>query len=191
MVDHRTAGPHRSSAARAVPTARRSDPTLTISGLGAPYDRLNGHVLDGLALYRDRSALGLAEADFAAQGVPPNEPRDDWHPAELAYTAAFSAGPVTLSIPRHDGGDVDWYSVRAEGPNPPSTSSGIRTSYPTRVAYDGAPQPRWWQIEDHRHDPGAVAPHRTRLVSMLLTHVTASHGDDWFTAPLRAPPARW
>ena len=63
----------------------------------------------------------------------------------------------------------------------------MRTSYPTRVAYDGAPHPRWWQIEEHRYDPGAVAPHRTQLASLLLIHLTASHGDDWFTAPLLSP----
>ena len=63
----------------------------------------------------------------------------------------------------------------------------VRTSYPTRVAYDGSPHPRWWQIEEHRYDPGAVAPHRTRLASLMLIHVTASHGDDWFTAPLLIP----
>ena len=63
----------------------------------------------------------------------------------------------------------------------------VRTSYPTRVAYDGAPHPRWWQIEEHRYDPGAVAPHRTQLAALMLIHVTASHGDDWFTAPLLSP----
>jgi hypothetical protein len=171
-----------------VPSARRADPTLLLAALGAPYDHLNGRVLDGLALYRDRVALGLSDAVFAAQGVPATEPPDDWQPAELAYSAAFSAGPVTLSIPRHDGGDVDWYSATAKGRNPPASSPPtVHTSYPTRVTYDGAPHPRWWQIEDHRYDPGAVAPHRTHLAAMLLVHVAASHGDDWYTAPLLSP----
>ena len=70
---------------------------------------------------------------------------------------------------------------------PPASPPVVRTSYPTRVAYDGSPHPRWWQIEDHRYDPGAVAPHRTQLAAMMLIHVTASHGDDWFTAPLLSP----
>jgi hypothetical protein len=172
----------------AVPPARRRDPTLLLAGLGAPYDQLNGRVLDGLALYRARVSLGLADALFAAQGVPAAEPADDWQPSELAYSASFNAGPTTLTIPRHDGGDVDWYSATATGPNPPPASPPVvRTSYPTRVAYDGSPHPRWWQIEDHRYDPGAVAPHRTQLAAMMLIHVAASHGDDWFTAPLLSP----
>jgi hypothetical protein len=173
---------------QALAAPRRTDPALMVAGLGAPYDRLNGRVLDGLRLYRSRAALGLADALFVAQGVPAIEPPDDWQPAELAYSASFSAGPTTLTIPRHGGGDVDWFSATARGPNPPTaTPPLVRTSYPTRVAYPGAPQPRWWQIEDHRFDPGALAPHRSQLASMLLIQVTSSHGDDWFTAPLLCP----
>jgi hypothetical protein len=172
----------------AVPAARRNDPALQLSGLGAPYDTLNGRVLDGLALFRARATLGLTKAQFTAQGVPAAEPQDDWQPAELAYSATFTAGPTTLQIPRHDGGDIDWYSATSTGPSPPAASPPVvRTSYPTRVDYDGAPHPRWWQVENVRFDPGAVAPHRTRLASLMLVHLTASHGDDWFTAPLLSP----
>ncbi|HYU67527.1 MAG TPA: hypothetical protein VEK09_12285 [Jatrophihabitantaceae bacterium] len=172
----------------AVPAARRNDPTLLLAGLVPPYEALNGRALDGLALYRSRASLGLTDTQFAAQGVPETEPVDDWDPAELAYSATFSAGPTTLTIPRHDGGDVDWYSATATGPNPPAAPPPtVRTSYPTRVAYDGAPHPRWWQVEQRRYDPGAVPPHRTRLASLLLINLTASHGDNWFTAPLLSP----
>jgi hypothetical protein len=172
----------------AVPAARRNDPALLLAGVPAPYDMLNGRVLDGLALYRARTSLGLTDGQFAAQGVPAAEPADDWDPTELAYSATFSAGPTTLTIPRHDGGDVDWYSATAENAtSPASLPKQVRTSYPTRVSYDGAPHPRWWQIEELRYDPGAVAPHRTRLASLMLIQLTASHGDDWFTAPLISP----
>jgi len=172
----------------AVPAARRNDPALLLAGLAAPYDRLNRRVLDGLALYRARASLGLTGAQFAAQGVPGAEPADDWQPQELAYSATFAAGTTTLTIPRHDGGDIDWYSATADNATfPPSVPKVVRTSYPSRVSYDGAPHPRWWQIEEQRYDPGAVAPHRTRLASLLLIHLTASHGDDWFTAPLPSP----
>src|SRR6185503_17682842 len=122
---------------------------LLFAGLGAPYDRLNGRMLDGLELYRGRASLSLADGLFAAEGVPPAEPHDDWQPSELAYSATFSAGPATLTIPRHDGGDVDWYSATADNAaTPQSLPKVVRTSYPTRVSYDGAPHPRWWQIEE-------------------------------------------
>jgi hypothetical protein len=174
--------------AGAVPADRRSDPALLLSGLAAPYDRLNGRGLDGLALFRARSDLGLPTGLFTAEGVPVLEPDDDWQPAALHYHAEFAAGPVSLSIPRHDGGDVDWYSVTATGTlPPPADPPAVRTSHPIRVSYPGAPAPRWWQISDHRNDPGALAPHRTQLASLLMIHATATHHDDWFTAPLVTP----
>lgn len=167
--------------------AQRRDARLLFAGLPAPYDRLNGAALDGLALHRDRAILPLADALFVAQGVPRVEPPDDWQPAELAYSGSFAAGPVTLSLPRHDGNDVDWYSTVASGGPPPAAAPVVRTSYPTRVTFPGAAHPRWWQIEDHRVDPGAVPPARTHLAALLVVHATAAHADDWFTTPLLAP----
>src|SRR5262249_16604674 len=62
---------------------------LRFADLVAPYDRLNGRY-DGLALYRQRATLKLPASLFAE--MPPREPVDLWNPAELAYTAHFTAG---------------------------------------------------------------------------------------------------
>ena len=110
-----------------------------MSGLPAPYSQLNDVALDGLAIYRDRRGLGLTDADFTALGVPSQEPVDDWVPSDLAYTATFSAGPVTLTLPRHDGGSVDWYSATARGPDPspptaPVSGRAIQPGFPSPAA---------------------------------------------------------
>jgi hypothetical protein len=168
----------------AVPPAQRDDPALLLAGLPAPYDRLHDRGLDGLALFRDRVSLGLDDAAFAALRVPLQEPDDDWQPDSLHYRASFAAGSVALEVPRHDGGDVDWYSVTATGTPPADGTPLTRTSHPTRVNYPGAPAPRWWQLDDHRVDPGAVAPQRTQLTALLTIHASATQRGDWFTAPL-------
>lgn len=171
-----------------LPADLRTDPTLRMVGAPPPYAHLNGKILDGLLLYQKRSDLGLADSVFTALGVPVAEPPDDWVPGDLAYTATFAAGPVTLTVPRHDGGSVDWYSVTAKGPDPSAPNPPVvRTSYPTRVSIPGGPLPRWWQIEDPGLDPGAVAPARTHLARLLLIHATSARSDGWFTAPLAAP----
>jgi hypothetical protein len=171
-----------------LPAANQVDPTLMIDRAPAPYAHLNGAALDGLALFRRRSELGLTDTEFLALGAPFVEPHDDWVPSDLAYRASFTAGPVTLSVPRHDGGGVDWWSVTAKGPNPPAANPPIvRTSYPTRATIPGGPLPRWWQIEDHRLDPGAIPPARTHLTRLLLIRAASARGDGWFTTPLPAP----
>ncbi len=171
-----------------LPAQRREDPDLRVRGATAPYSNLNDVAVDGLLLYRQRTSLGLADQAFTDLGVPPREPLDSWVPSDLAYSASFTAGPVTLDVPRHDGGDVDWYSVTATGPDPPPGSPPtVVTSYPTRVRIPGGPHPRWWQIEDARLDPGGVAPARSHLAPLFLIRAASAKTDGWFTTPLVAP----
>ncbi len=160
------------------------DAALRFSDLPPPYDRSNG-TYDGLACYGRQAALGLPPALFAE--VPTTEPVDLWDPAELVYTARFTAGAgsVPLDVPRHDGGDLDWFSVTATAavgaPTPMPAAADV---LPTRLTYPGAPNPRWWQIEDARVDLGGFPPDRSHLATMLLVDLVVSHADDWFTFPI-------
>jgi hypothetical protein len=162
------------------------DASLRFVDLVGPYDRLNGRY-DGLALYRQRVVLGLPASLFAE--LPAKEPANLWDPAELAYTAHFTAGKgsVMIDVPRHDGGDVDWYSARAAAPVPtPAALPEPVSVVPGRLRYPGAPHPRWWQIEDARVDIGGFPPDRSHFATMLLIDLVVSHADDWFTFPLEA-----
>ena len=160
------------------------DAALRFSDLAPPYDRCNGSY-DGLACYRARQSLGLGDELFT--DVPAAEPADLWDPAELAYSARFAAagGVVPLEVPRHDGGDLDWFSVTATAPVPvPAPLPGAADVLPTRMTYPGAPNPRWWQIEDATVDVGGFPPDRSHLATMLLIDLVVSHADDWFTFPI-------
>jgi hypothetical protein len=171
------------AAALDVPAASRDDATLQLAGLPVPYDGLNGAGLDGLALYRRRADLGLPASLFAQ--VPDTEPADLWDPAELVYTATFTSAGADLAVPRHVGGDVDWYSVSASEPiPPPATPPEPVELVVSRLKYPGAPNPRWWQIEDARVDIGGFPPDRSHFTTMLLIDLVVSHADDWFTFPL-------
>ncbi len=166
-----------------VPASAGDDPTLRLDRLAPPYDGLAG-AFDGRELHRRRVELGLADDLFPA--VPP-DPVDCWDPAELVHRATFTAGPISLTVPRHDGGDVDWYSVDASGPAaPPDPLPPGVDVVPGRLAYPGAPNPRWWQIENHRVDLGAFAPDRGHLATALLIDLVVSHADEWFTFPVDA-----
>ena len=116
----------------------------------------------------------------------PVDPPEHWDPAELVYTATLSAGATHLTIPRHDGGRLDWYSVDADTPVPVSAAQ-TRTErrLPNRIDYPGAPNPRWWEIENHAVDIGGFPPDRGHFATMLLVDLVVSHADDWFTFPVR------
>jgi hypothetical protein len=163
------------------------DETLLLARLPAPYDLLDGTGLDGRELWERRAELGLDEAWFGTLRPPEHEPVDLWDPAELSYQAAFTTEGVTLSLDRHDGGDLDWYSVDADTPLPaPGTPADAEMLFPHRVRYPGAPLPRWWQIEDAKVDIGGYPPDRAHLATLLLIDLIVNQSDDWFAFPVNA-----
>ncbi len=161
---------------------------MALTGLPVPYQRLDGTVPDGRALWQRRSTLGLDEAWFGTPGPPRVEPVDLWDPAELAYSAELPAGDTTLTISRHDGGDLDWFHADATTPLPPGPSAAPIRITPGRLRYPSAPLPRWWQIEDAKVSIGGQAPDRAALATLVLIDLIVNHSDDWFTfsVPARA-----
>jgi hypothetical protein len=161
--------------------------------LPPPYERLAGS-FDGLALWRNRSILGIGDKSFDGLGIP--EPRAFfWQSDELMYEADFPIGDPandrTLRLARHSGGRVDWFSADAHAPADapafvPEGEIVDTTSYPTAVQYPGAPHSRWWEIEDAAVDIGGYPPDTSHFATTLLIDLIASHGDDWFVFPVDA-----
>jgi hypothetical protein len=170
---------------------RFAPPPPPLDGLGsrlpAPYERLAGRG-DGLALWRDRAALGIGDAPFAGLGIPSPRPLL-WRSDELSYDASFPIGDAaaarTLRLAEHGGGRLDWYSADAtpEGFVPAGDTAAL-TRHPTPVEYPGAPRSRWWEIEDAAVDIGGYPPDTSHFATTLLIDLIASHGDDWFVFPI-------
>jgi hypothetical protein len=161
------------------------DPSYLLADPPPPYERLAGG-LDGLAAWRSPGGLGLSAADFAGFGVPADRPLR-WDPAELVYSAAFPlAGQAALlELPRHRGGRVDWFSASATAPLDGGQSVHGR-AYPTALHYPGAPNSRWWEIENAAVDIAGYPPDSSHFATTLLIELISSHGDDWFLFPLDA-----
>ncbi|MFF0945489.1 hypothetical protein ACFYE2_14860 [Kocuria sp. CPCC 205300] len=159
---------------------------LRLRALPVPYHVLDGTGYDGQALWRDRDRLNLEPAWFGAHQPPATEPADLWDPAELSYSTEFRAGGVSLTLQRHDGGDLDWYSVDADGALDPAIPASEHSLYPGRVRYPGAPLPRWWQIEDAKVDIGGYPPDRAHFATLLLIDLIVNQSDDWFSFPVDA-----
>ena len=135
---------------------------------------------DGRQLYERRAALGLPAHLFA--DVPTGSGRH-WSSSELVYTTSFPCGGAALEVSRHDGGEVDWWTVDAIGSfaaQPPEPVEVV----PGRFRYPGAPLPRWWQIEDAQTDPGGYPPDRGQVATMLLVDVLSTLGNDWYLVPV-------
>jgi hypothetical protein len=160
--------------------------SVALAGLPVPYDALDGSGADGRSLWQQRGALGLDEDWFGTPGPPRAEPVDHWDPAELSYSAEVPAGATTLTIRRHDGGDLDWFHADARAPLTPAVTGDTIQLIPGRLSYPSAPLPRWWQIEDAQVSVGGQAPDRAALATLVLVDLIVNHSNDWFTFSLPA-----
>ena len=148
-----------------------------------PYEQLAGQ-LDGLKAWRAPGFLGLTAADFAEFGIPQSPPFR-WDPAELVYQGSFPMSDAVLRLPRHRGGTVDWYSASASAA--PTLGPGEdKHAYPVALHYPGAPNSRWWEIEDAAVDIAGYPPDSSHVATTMLIELVSTHGDDWFVFPVNA-----
>ena len=174
----------RAAAALLDPDARAG---FAFGTLPAPYDRLGGEV-DGLAVF----LKGVLAGDAIWAEVP-SPATDRWSSSELTYGASFEAGGTALRVHDHPGGDLDWFSVDGDPDivtvtRQPPAPVKKRLVIPGRLDYPGAPNPRWWQLEDRAVDIGGFAPDRSHFGTMLLFDVALAHADDWFSFAVPPPP---
>jgi hypothetical protein len=156
--------------------------TWRFAALPAPYEAFTG-AIDGAAVF----AAGALAGDPVWSAVP-HDLADRWSSSELNYGAQFTANGTVLAARDHDGGDADWFTVDADSPVvAPVPSGSSREVIPGRLDYPGAPNPRWWQLEDHAVDIGGFSPDRSHLGAMLLFDVALAHSDDWFAFPVPPP----
>ena len=156
------AGPRGHAAPRRDRRAR-----FRLGTLPAPYQNLAGEV-DGRAVF----LAGLL-AGNAIWAEVPSPAADRWSSSELDYSASFEAGGTALRARNHTGGDVDWFTVDGDPvalpiTRPPS-SPPKREVIPGRLDYPGAPNPRWWQLEDQRR-----GHRRVHARSLPLRHDAAA-----------------
>jgi hypothetical protein len=161
---------------------------LLVRGLPSPYEPLDGTTYDGRLLYERRTRAPLRNRLPAALFADVTRRPSHWQPVQLTYEDDFRAGNAALRVRRHDGGDVDWWTVDASTAlraRRPAAANAVRTR-PSRFRYPGAPHPRWWQIEDAAVDIGGYPPDRTHFPTLLLIDLLTTHADDWFTFALDA-----
>lgn len=182
-----------------LPMTEAERAALRLHDLPEPYAPFAGGY-DGRKLCHKFQAgeLPLPAALFA--DVPIRRRDNHWAAAELRYDAVefpiTSADPPDpqdtprLVVAGHGGGEIDWWSADAAGDwsitAPDDQADEQLAVQPARFSYPGAPNPRWWQIEDARVDIGGFPPDRSHFASLLLLDLVLAHSDDWFTLALGA-----
>jgi hypothetical protein len=153
----------------------------------SPYDRFHGR-FDGRALWQ----AGVGQDHAGPDETPPWEGPFTWQSEALAYSASFPSDTGRLDVPSHSGGRLDWYSAETPADAVPVQPAGEQQEQAVLASpfeYPGAPNSRWWQIENAAVDIGGYPPDPAHFPTMLLVDLIFSHGDDWFVFPVTANAA--
>lgn len=153
-----------------------------------PYEAFRGS-FDGKRIWEARGDLGLAEEEFAAD-APPAESPQAWDSEQLLYDQTDQDGFTTdhfrLQVKRHTGGRMDWHSVDASAGEAGVSVTAQAETLPVALQYPGAPNSRWWQIEDAEVDLAGYSPDSAHVPTAMLLDLIFSHSDDWFLFPVTA-----
>jgi hypothetical protein len=168
------------------------NPALMFSKPPSPYEQFHGQP-DGLLVWRERLVLGIDDAAWGTVIPPASTPA--WNSEHLLYQqneqTAFAVDQQRLTVQRHRGGRLDWHSVDATKlAEPVVPEPEAREAIPTALNYPGAPNTRWWQIENADVDLGGYAPDSAHTPTAMLTELIFSHSDDWFLFPVLARAGR-
>ena len=171
----------------AIPSLKNK-PELRFTNPPPPYEHFINQ-LDGLAVWKQRATLGIADNKFGNDIPVDSIPA--WDSQELLYQQSdensFACDKINLTVKRHRGGRLDWYSVDAAASADAVDSITEKgEAIPTVLQYPGAPNTRWWQIENAEVDMGGYVPDSAHTPTAMLTELIFSHSDDWFLFPILA-----
>ncbi len=153
-----------------------------------PYEHFINEV-DGFAVWNSRTILNVPNELFGND--IPEDSIPAWDSKELLYEQtdenAFESDQKNLTVHRHRGGRLDWYSVDGTPANIHiETNTQSEEAIPTALQYPGAPNSRWWEFENAAVDIGGYVPDSAHTHTALLTDLIFSHSDDWFLFPILA-----
>lgn len=113
-----------------------------------------------------------------------------WNAERLRHEFSLHAeGNVEFVAREHTGGAVDWFDVRLKQGATPQVRPPVR-AVPSRVAFAGAPHPRWWAFEDSREQLGQLEVDSTDIAKLALVEFALIYANDWLSVPLALDAAR-
>jgi hypothetical protein len=123
-----------------------------------------------------------------------------WDSAKLSYSLSASAPTeteerLTVVGRRYDEGRLDWYSFEVDGsaPSPvgdrhePARNVETISFLPMAATFKGAPNPRFWEMEERQVNFGALNAKTTDHLMLVFAEMGLVYGNDWFVIPYTLP----
>ena len=159
----------------------------------------------GVPVAGDEAALdAMADKLLATFGdtfvSQPAAGEDAWVRDRLEHDFSLTSADTpqrstTLVADGYVGGHLDWYAFDAAPPAAlepsvdasaaPPIEQRVASFIPTTAHFAGAPNKRFWELEDTRVGFGLTTASKTDIVKLLLADFALASSNDWFIVPLR------
>ncbi len=114
----------------------------------------------------------------------------EWNAEALEYSFGLHARGHELDAHEYDGRALDWhdFDLRARrNTATPAHAVDTVTMVPNQLTFPGAPNPRWWEIEEgdaYFESPQDPEPN---MLSMVLPEFTFADVNNWYIVPAPMP----
>ncbi|MHA6323758.1 hypothetical protein [Roseivivax sp. CAU 1753] len=135
---------------------------------------------------RDLPLEMIVEAEPSGAGTPGRRKPEGWNSERLGYSFEARGQGASFVVKDYDGRALDWFDFQPQGIDA-KVLSDIQSvpfeTIPGMIGFPGAPEPRWWTIEDGAaYFDSAIDP-EPNVLSMLLPEFFYTDIRNWFLVP--------
>lgn len=156
---------------------------VLISAADQPITHLDGP--DGSTAL-DQAVPWEPQVEAEPDGGTPTPPT--WQAHTLSYAFTLTTANSALFAGDYDGRQLDWHDFRL---SPRGGASGARTRdfdmVPGQIQIPGAPEARWWEIEDGAAYFDTDQDPEPNVLSMLLPEFFYLDVKNWYVLPTPVP----
>lgn len=106
-----------------------------------------------------------------------------WNDAALEYQFRLKTSNASLKADSYTGFSLDWFDFDLETINEDNIPDEVLSVTPTGLHFRGAPNPRWWYMEDGDAYFDSPRDSEPNILSALLPEFFYLDVENWYTAP--------
>lgn len=156
--------------------------SFQVNSRSVPFETLN-HSGGQISLNLARPL----EAEIEHENLQEQAPA--WNSERLGYQCHISGPGMRFRIEDYDGRSLDWNDFELESLDLADKNEEEEsfTAIPSQLQFSGAPEPRYWQIEENDSYFDGPQDPEPNILSMLLPEVFYTDLRNWYVFPAPMP----
>jgi hypothetical protein len=151
----------------------------SVSMMSETQSIVNGKKLVSKPLKQSDLLECIIEAETSAGDAPA------WRTEALEYSFNLDCQGHQFKVKEYNGKNLDWYHFESSSiAKPPVVPVTTKRIIPNQLHFAGAPDPRWWRLEDGSSYFDSPNDPEPNALSMILPEFFYTDVKNWYTAPM-------